>query len=301
MNATHRQPGTRLLRGARLSAVGAAALLAYAHLIEPRRLVVERWTVRVPDLPPAWEGMRAVHLTDFQIGMWLQSRSLVRRAVDLALSLRPDVVFLTGDFMHHGRWSDEGAVFGDLARRAPVYAVLGNHDYVRSAAAAAEITAGLRAQGITVLMNEHAPFAWRGERWTVVGVDDLATRHTDLLKAVSGIPPDTKLLAILTHVPDAADFVPPGWFPLIVAGHTHGGQVRLPPVRRLSWVRLSTKLGGSNYPWGWYDTAGGLLYVNRGVGMAALPLRLGVPPEVTLMVLTDGRALPHGRRWQRRG
>src|SRR6266540_4313513 len=74
-------PGTRpLLRWAVTVGAGVAgALLAYAHLIEPRWLAVERWTARIPDLPPAWQGMRAVHLTDFQIGMWLQSRSLAPR------------------------------------------------------------------------------------------------------------------------------------------------------------------------------------------------------------------------------
>src|SRR5262245_21133289 len=185
-------PNRRVLAAASLAGI-AGSLLAYAHLVEPRRLTVERWLVRIPELPPAWEGMRVVHLTDFQIGMWLQSRSLVRRSIELALRLRPDLILLTGDFMHNGRWSGEGALFAPLAARAPTFAVLGNHDYASSEAEGLAIAEGLRELGVRVLINEHAELGWRGERRTIVGIDDFATGHTDLVKSVTGIVPGSRV------------------------------------------------------------------------------------------------------------
>ena len=287
------------LGAAGLAAAG-AGLLAYAHLIEPRRLTVERWTVRIPDLPPAWEGMHIVHLTDFQIGMWGESRSLMRRAIRRAVELRPDLVFLTGDFVDDGCWTSRAEIVRPLTERAPCYAVLGNHDHLKSAADTDAIVAALRDQGATVLMNEHVEFTRHGETWQIVGIDDLATEHADLLAAITGIPRNRRLLALLTHVPEGADYAPEGWFPLIVAGHTHGAQVRLSPIRRLSWLRLVGGVIETKYPRGWFEVRGGLLYVNRGLGLSNLPLRFGAPPEVALLVLTGGAQLPEGVRWQRR-
>lgn len=281
---------------------GAAAgsLLAYAHVVEPRWLKTERWTVRIPDLPDAWEGLRVAHLTDFEMGMWLQSGALVRRAVERAIALRPDIVYLTGDFTHDGRWPASAAgLLRPLTRMARVFAVLGNHDHTGAPRNAQAVAEGLRREGVTVLMNEHAPFDWRGHCWMVVGVDDFATGHSDLLRASTGIPRGARLLTLLTHVPEAAEYAPEGWFPLMVAGHTHGAQVRITPLHR-----LARRLGyGDEYALkhtsGWFDVAGGLMYVNRGIGLSLLPLRLAARPEVALFVLTGGRALPEGVRWRR--
>lgn len=281
------------------TASGAAALLAYAHLIEPRWLSVERWAVRQPELPDAWEGMRVVQLSDLQFGMWGQDESVTRRAVARAASLRPDLVALTGDFVHKGRWTLPGNLFTPLTRIAPVYAVLGNHDHEATAADTAMIVAGLRAQGVRVLVNEHQALEWRGASRTLVGIDDFATEHADLVRAVTGITPGTRLLMLLTHVPDAAANPPPGWFPLILAGHTHGGQVRLPLLERNRWFRERIALLDSVFPRGWYKVASGLLYVNRGIGMSDLPLRFRSRPEVTLFVLSQGSALPPGADWAR--
>lgn len=288
-----------LRRSAAITAAAAAGLLGYAHFVEPRWLRVERWTVRIPDLPPAWEGLRIIHLTDFQVGMWLQGRSLPRRAIETAIALRPDLVFLTGDFVHQGRWAGDDHLYAPLTQQARTYAVLGNHDHLDSEAATAATIGALRAQGVRVLMNEHTWFERGGESWAIVGVDDLATGHMDFLTAITGIPRNSKLLALLTHVPDVVDFLPHGWFPLVVAGHTHGGQLRLSPARHPSWLNVADGATHTKYPRGWYDAAGGLLYVNRGLGLSNLPLRFGAPPEVALFVLTDGRALPDGARWRR--
>jgi uncharacterized protein len=290
-----------LLRAGVLAASTAAgAIAAYAHVVEPRWVEVTRWRLRVPDLPPAWEGLHIVHLSDPQIGMWGQPDALLARAIRITLGLRPDAVFLTGDVVHRGRWEPAAGMLRALTAATRVYVVLGNHDYADGHVEdVGPIVAALRALGATVLMNEHAWFCHRGERWMVVGVDDLATHHTDLLRAITGIPRDTRLLALLTHVPEVADVAPPGWFPLTVAGHTHGAQVRIPGILWLDPLLLRNHGIHAPYRSGFYQTAGGPLYVNRGIGMSLLPIRLGARPEVTLFVLTDGRALPAGVRWAR--
>jgi predicted MPP superfamily phosphohydrolase len=289
-----------LRRAAAIGGLAATGLIGYAYLVEPRWLQVERWTVRIPHLPPVWEGLRIVHLTDFQMGMWLQGQSVIRRAIDTAVSLQPDLIFLTGDFVHQGRWNGDDGLYRPLARTAPTFAVLGNHDHYDSEMSTATIVRALQGQGIEVLVNGHAWFRFRGESWAIVGVDDLATGHSDLLSAITGIPRNTRLLALLTHVPDVAGYAPEGWFPLIVAGHTHGAQVHVPSLKRLSWLKVSDVPGRTRYLRGWYEAAGGLLYVNRGLGLSNLPLRFGARPEVALFVLTGGSALPDGVRWQRR-
>jgi predicted MPP superfamily phosphohydrolase len=295
---TDRLP-TAVRRAAAIAGIAATGILTYAHLIEPRWLRVERWTVRVPNLPAAWERMRIVHLTDIQSGMWLQSRRLVRHAIERAVSLRPDLVVLTGDFVHAGHWIGDNDLYMPLGRSAPTVAVLGNHDHLGSDQDTRAIVNALRDQGVTVLMNQHVLVDWRGARWMIVGVDDLASGHTDLLAAITGIPRDTRLLALLTHVPDMVDYLPDSWFPLVFAGHTHGAQVRLSPLRRFSWMRLMDGAIHSKYPRGWFEVAGGLLYVNRGLGLSNVPVRFGAPPEVALFVLTGGRALSPSERWRR--
>ena len=132
-------------------------------------------------------------------------------------------------------------------------------------------------------------------------MDDWATSHTDLLRAVEGIAPGTRLLALLTHVPDVADHVPPGWFPLILAGHNHGVRPRAGLLARLPWRLARPVVPPTRYPRGFYDVNGALLYVSRGVGMSGFPVRAGSIPEVTVMELTGGRGLPDGPRYARVG
>ena len=282
------------------AALVAVPALAAAYLVgvEPRRLQVMRWRVRVDGLPPEAEGLRIVHLSDLHIGMFMHPQRHVRRAIRAAVDAAPDVVLITGDIMHGGRWRRRGNVFALLTSRCPTFAVLGNHDHLRSATDTEGIVAGLRAQGVRVLVNEHADLAVRRLPWQVVGVDDIVTDHADFDKAVEGIPEGSRLLALLTHVPDIADLVPPGWFSLMFAGHTHGIDVKAGPLERLRWVRRRVRPIKSRYPQGFFEVGGALLHVSRGIGMSALPIRGGSVPEITVIELTAA-PLPDGVRYQR--
>jgi uncharacterized protein len=278
-----------------------AGIAGYYGALEPRRLQVERWRVRIDGLPPAREGLRIVQLSDLHFGMWLSSRSHLRRAISTAVKSRPDLICITGDIMHQGRWHPDGRLLAPLVQAAPTFAVLGNHDQYGSPDDADRITDELRALGITVLRNAHAEVGLDGLPWLIVGVDDWATGNSDLIQAVTGIVPNTRILALLTHVPDVVEHVPQGWFPLVLAGHTHGKRLRVGPLVRIPWVRNLMRIVRTRYPRGFYVVGDTLLYVSRGIGTSEVPVRAGSVPEVTVLELTSGEGMPEGVRYERLG
>lgn len=285
--------------GLGVPALGAVALL-YARLIEPRWLSLRAWELTLPDLPPAWDGLRLVQLSDFHVGGPGVSVATLRRAVRYAAGLRPDLVLLTGDFMHGGRWQASGEdLFRPLAEAAPAYAVLGNHDHRASEADAALIAERLVRQGVTVLRNDLALAGPATAPLVICGLDDWVTGHDDLAAAVRDKPDGMAPLLLLTHAPDIVDRIPAGWFRLALAGHTHGAQIRLSPFEHLSWLQLGIAEIASHYPRGFYEVKGLVLYVNRGLGMSDLPLRFMARPEVTLITLRRAEGPVRGRPWRR--
>lgn len=290
--AIPRSPRGALAAGFAGASVVAAVTLAYASLIEPRLLRERRFRVGVPGLPPALEGLRITHLTDFHVGMSGTHGPTLRRAVAQARAWEPELVALTGDFVHGGRWEPEADLFRGLARAAPTFAVLGNHDLIASPAAADRIAAKLEAQGVRVLRNEHRVVSVRCERdLVVVAVDDPSLDRDDLPAAMVGLPalPDPRRPAILLgHAPEIVDEAPPSRFALTLAGHTHGGQIRISPFSRRTPLDLPMIAGGLDSPYarGTHLVDGNPLYVNAGLGVSGIPLRFLAPPEVAFFTLT---------------
>jgi len=280
-------------------AVAGIGVLAYARFVEPRWLRVRAWEVQLPGLKADWDGYRIVQLSDIHVGGPGVRLATLRRAVQRAVGLRPDLVCLTGDFMHRGRWQLSGEwLFEPLVEQAPTYAVLGNHDHLASAEDAAIIADSLRRQGVTVLSNESAFIGPPGAEEVVVGLDDPVSGYADLAASVQSKAEGKTALLLLTHAPDVCEQVPRGWFRLALAGHTHGAQIRLSPFKRLSWLQLGLSEISSEYPRGFYDLDGMQLYVNQGLGMSVLPFRLGARPEVTLLVLRCDSGSKQGPRWR---
>jgi len=251
---------------------------------DPEITEIDIWLRR---LGSAHDGLRIVHLTDIHHSIFTPLED-VQRAVHLANLLRPDVVALTGDYVTLSAsyiWPVARAL-GKLRARLGVFAVLGNHDFQVDAG---EIARALRAQAIRVLRNSHfalragfAPYPTaRGSSalW-IVGVDDLWWAADDLEAATRHVPGrDPKIL--LCHNPLGIRMAAAHGVDLMLSGHTHGGQVRLPVVGS---VYGRSKLG-ERFVEGWNRLDGTQIYVNRGIGKVLLPLRVGCPPEIACIRL----------------
>lgn len=255
----------------------AALLIAAWSLCEPGVLVVRRAEVT----PGDWSApeVRVALLSDLHVGSPWNDLDRLRDIVNRTNALAPDVVLLLGDYDINEIVGGEkvspaafAAELGRLRARDGVYAVLGNHDYWNDEVAIRE---ALEANGIPVLRNEAERIGKGRRAWWLVGIDDSVTGHDRVAAAFRGVPADASVIA-MTHSPDVhADRALRS--DLLVAGHTHGGQVSLPllgaPALRSGLVH------------GFYTARGRDVWVTSGVGTSIYPVRLGVPPEVVLLTV----------------
>lgn len=273
----------------------ATAALFYSYAVEPRRLQQRHFRLGVSDLPPGLVGVSIAHLTDFHVGMANTHRPMLRRAIAVAAAWQPDIVVLTGDFVHAGRWEPGAALFADLARTAPTFAVLGNHDHRASPTATERIVAALRAQGVQVMGNEHrvVPLRNGSAELVLVAVDDPSQGRDDLAAAMAGLPAQPERdrpTVLLGHAPEIVDRAPASRFALTLAGHTHGGQLRFSPFKRRTPLDLPMIAGGLDSPYarGTHLVNGNPLFVNSGLGVSGVPFRFLAPPQVARFVLAAG-------------
>ena len=266
------------------------ARVSYGRHVEPTWLELNELTIGVADLPPAFAGFRIAQLTDFHCSRKVTSAYLTE-AVRLAQDQNPDLVVLTGDFVHKGyRYVERVArILGRFHAPAGVYAVLGNHDFsVRNALGIRRyrhlhraVTQALTAQGIRVLQNETVPVRRGPELVHLSGVEDLWSRSCDLDRALEGISPSVPCI-MLAHNPRTAERLNGRRCDLMLSGHTHGGQVKWPrPLRALRQPgsRRTPRLTA-----GLYQYSQTQVYVNKGIGFG-FRFRFGVRPEVAVMTL----------------
>lgn len=279
-------------------------LLLLWGLLEPYTIDEQRYEVSLPELPASWDGQQVAVIADLQIGMWLGNTPTVQRIISRLVAQRPALVLIAGDFVYHPG-KNEGAVIAKavalvqpLAQAGiPTYAVLGNHDYAmpteqaaKNQALAERLRSALEAAGVRVLHNQAAalasPLGDASPPLYLVGVGAHIPREDDPHAALAKLPPDAARLVVMHH-PESFKAFPADSAPLAVAGHTHGGQFRLPFAP--SWTWMSYTREDEVHADGWiqdYGAAGNQLYINRGIGFSVLPLRLNCPPELTLFTLT---------------
>jgi hypothetical protein len=227
-------------------------------------------------LPAAFDGFRLAVVSDIHFNHFA-TEAYVRKALALALAGKPDVVILNGDLVMRSKTYARrlGPILADYTASCPFFAALGNHDPRRGI----DFTAILRQAGVQVLRNEHRILHRGQESIALAGLDDLMAGQPDFPAAAAGIPPRTFTI-LLAHNPDLADLAPPG-LPgdLMIAGHTHGGQIR--PFGR----PIVTETRNRRYCSGIVRGPRFPVFISRGLGTTAIPIRLNCPPELPTLVL----------------
>lgn len=228
-------------------------------------------------LPAAFEGLRICQITDVHHGPYLSLRR-VNELVALALRQQPDIFVLTGDMSHRAE-KYVPPVWAALGRlRAPLgtWCVMGNHDHWHGIEASRR---GARQSGIVELRNRAVALERGGARLWLAGVGDLWADTPDLSAALADVPPEEPAI-LLTHNPDFADEMDDPRVKLMLAGHSHGGQVSPPLIGPIA-VPCKRK-----YTRGLVQTPVSQIYVCRGLGMATVPFRMGSRPELAVIELT---------------
>jgi predicted MPP superfamily phosphohydrolase len=290
---------SRLLRGLGLLAGGiGGSLLAYAVGVEPYAIETVHLELFAPRLPEAFDGYTVIQISDLH----MRQRGRREKILEKRLAELPpaDLVAVTGDMVH----TQAGiAPFIEMARsfqaKDGVYAVFGNSEHKNGVRPFA-LTQTLAENSITPLMNRHVLLTRGGAQIVLAGVDDPVNDKDDITEALCDAPSDLFTL-LLMHSPDSiAEAVLRG-VDVVLSGHTHGGQIRLPWYGPLyTHSLLGRRMSDGYYSRRRLRRAIGIrpgrtqLYVTRGIGISGLALRFLTRPELT--VLTLRRGLPHIRR-----
>lgn len=262
---------------AALSATAGAALTD-ACAVEPYRLDVAHHDVAIPGLPPGLDGLRIAQVSDVHLP---GTPAEAERAAAAIEREQADVVVLTGDMVEHQHALPALAALAPRLRGTlATFAVFGNWEY-RGRITTRQLETVYGRAGIELLVDSAAAVNHNGSSLGVLGFDDSVIGHPVLARALSArVPADCEIW--LMHAPLYADVVagrvdaPPG---LVLAGHTHGGQIRLPGAT------LYTPQGSGRYVSGWYTTGLGRMYVSRGIGTASIRARFFCPPELPIFTL----------------
>lgn len=254
--------------------------------LEPASLRNENHDLSIPQWPQACNHTKIAVLADLHVGSPFNGPGKLDQIVELTQSARPDLILLVGDYVIHGvvagKFTPPEAVakrLGDLSAPLGVYAVLGNHDWWLDAA---RVRHALEMAGIAVLEDIAVPIQTGQCKFWLAGISDFWEGAHDVGKALAGVPDGASILAF-THNPDVFPEVPPR-VALTVAGHTHGGQVYIPLIGR----PVVPSRYGERYAIGHIVEANRHLFVSAGLGTSIIPVRLLVPPEISVLTVRPG-------------
>jgi predicted MPP superfamily phosphohydrolase len=273
MSTENRLSRRSALKGLLATGVGlATGRVGYGVAFERHRIQLYERPLTVAGLPAALDGLRIGLITDVHLSPMVPDRDITQ-AVELLAGAGPDVIALGGDYVTSADVSRAAPVAELLAPLASAkmgsFAVLGNHDDDRV------VPAALAAKGFTVLRDQRTRVTLRGEAVDIVGLRFWTRRLPDITRVVRGAGPTTFMLA---HDPRRVREAATLDVQLVLAGHTHGGQVVLPGLGAVAARRFPVVAGEA--------TEGHCtLFVSRGVGTVFVPVRINCPPEVQVLVL----------------
>ncbi len=262
--------------------------------------MVERVAIALPGLPPEFDGITLAVVADIHAGSRSSPLAVVKKVVETTNSLQADAILLLGDQVHaSAHASSHLSVLSELEAKEGVWACLGNHEHgfvwysrylgAYRAPSVDRWRKSYAEAGIQLLANEARPLPRARSRIWLLGVDDAYSGHNDLSAALVQACTGEFRLA-MTHSPDLVDHPRAQEVDLVLAGHTHGGQIWLPLMGPLSAPCRQFRRRAS----GLVSVNGTTMYVTRGAG-EALPVRLNCPREISLLTLVCGRT-PPGRQ-----
>jgi predicted MPP superfamily phosphohydrolase len=263
-------------------------------------------SIPIAGLPDSFHGLKIVQLSDMHLAGFYKHPAYIERVVEKVNRLKPDLILFTGDLVHN--FSEEVDPFVEILKtlEAPLgkYAVLGNHDYghyyqwptsAEEAANLERVKSQFRASGLDLLLNEHRTLSLNGHALELIGVENWGKppfpQFGNLREAMKGSNPELVKI-LMSHDPSH-------WnlqvrekedIQLTLSGHTHGMQLGL----EIGNFRWSPSSWTYKHWAGLYREKGQYLYVNRGLGFTGFPGRVGIRPEITLLTLHTGEALPEG-------
>ncbi len=261
-----------ILKALAVTGVGAVTGTgAYGFLYERHGLEVTRADVPIVGLPPTLAGLRIGLITDVHRSQWV-SHDDVTHAVAMLMNEQPDLIVLGGDYV---TWGDRQYVHASAEALAPlsaphgVYGILGNHDDDR------DMPAALIARGVQMLKDARTAIRIKGHVIDLVGVRFWTKRESDIATLMRGA---TGLPFLLAHDPRRLAEATALKIPLVLSGHTHGGQVVLPGLGAIAAQKFPVIAGIGR-------RGGTTMFVSRGVGTIYVPVRVNCPPEVAVLTL----------------
>ena len=249
---------------------------AYGYFDERYQLIVERADVPVAGLPSSLNGLRIGFMTDIHCSRWVSPEDVQRAALRLK-NEQPDLIVLGGDYV---TWGDRDYVqpsaeaLSSLSAPHGVFGILGNHDDDRN------MPAALAARGISVLKDARTRLAINGEDVDLVGIRFWTKRHAEIAPLMRGAASTVILLA---HDPRRLTEAAALNVPLVLSGHTHGGQVVLPLAGPIAAQKFPVVAGIGTRE----NTT---MFVSRGIGTVYVPVRINCPPEIALLTLRPASA-----------
>jgi uncharacterized protein len=254
-------------------------VLLYGFVIEPMRLVVRETAISLPAWPGGLRDLRVTVFSDLHVGPPHITLGRLRRIVEEVNATEADLILMPGDFVETAlgwRMAEPEEIAAELKRlkaRAGVFATLGNHD---SWYDYARVRRAFEKEGIRVLDDQAVKIEHQGNRFWLVGFADQWTGRPKIAATLRQITDDAPAIAF-THNPDLFRAIP-ARIALTIAGHTHGGQIWLPFIGR-------PVISERAYAIGHIIEGGRHLFITPGIGTSIIPVRFGVPPEISILTI----------------